>query len=503
MFTSLKLMATTFRLLLAVLFWVPFGCFAQTFPDRGCATTQANVLLQQQSSLYSKRMKLAGEAARSYLKANANLRRANQGDTIPVVFHVIYNNPQQNISDVQIQSQLTVLNEDFNRLNPDAANTPAPFQAVAGNPKIYFCLARLDPYGKPTTGITRTPTSKTTFEYTTNDVKFTSRGGHDAWNPELYLNIWVCSLADNILGYAQFPGGPPQTDGVALRFSIVGRYPFNPFISVYNRGRTATHEIGHWLGLRHIWGEEESSCTDSDFIDDTPNQAGKSTGCPSFPQISCNNGPNGDMFMNYMDYTNDACMNLFTRDQSRLMNAVLHTTRQSILSSNVCNNIINADFRADPEAILPGQTTNFRYYSNGRRPTSFFWRFEGGTPATSTDSMPQNIRYDQPGAYTVMLTVSDAAGSDTEVKPGYLKVTTLDLQLYPNPVVETLSVGAPAGQTLRRVEVFNNAGQLVREFSLNSRTLEINVRSLRSGLYVVRGQTGESSYLSQRVVILH
>jgi hypothetical protein len=496
-------MAKNFWLILLIISARSFVSMAQTVPDRGCATTEATILLQKRDPALAKRMDIARKAAQTYSTGNLNLRKFQQGDTIPVVFHVVYNNFPQNISDAQLLSQLAVLNEDFNRLNSDAGNTPPPFKAVAGNPRIHFCLAALDPYGKPSTGITRTFTSKPSFQYSENEVKFGNKGGHNVWNPELYLNIWVCNLADNILGYAQFPGGPPETDGIVLRYSSVGRYPINPFFSPYNLGRTATHEIGHWLGLRHIWGEEEGSCTDSDQISDTPNQSDKSTGCPNFPKISCNNVPNGDMFMNYMDYTNDACMNLFTQQQSELMNATLHTTRKKILSSNACTNILNADFRAEPEAIFPGETTNFFYYSNGRRPTSFFWRFEGGSPEISTDSMPKNIRYDNPGGYTVTLTISDAKGTDTEVKRGYLKVTTHDLQLYPNPASSDLTVGAPAGQTLRRIEIFNNVGQLVKEYALNAGALNVKVSGLRNGLYIVRGQTGQNAYLSRRVAIVH
>ncbi|WP_191906949.1 M43 family zinc metalloprotease [Adhaeribacter soli] len=496
-------MTKTFWLLFATIFTLQLTCFGQGQPDRGCATNQANALLLKQNPAYRKQLLLVEKEVQAYLKSRATHRSKQQSDTIPVVFHVVYNSALQNVSDAQLLSQLTVLNEDFNRRNADTTNTPPPFKPVAGSPQLYFCLASLDPHGKPTAGITRTFTPKTSFKYTENEVKFTSRGGRDAWNTELYLNIWICNLADNILGYAQFPGGPPETDGIVLKHTSVGRTPLNPFPAPYNRGRTATHEIGHWLGLRHIWGDADSSCTDSDFINDTPNQFVSSSGCPSFPKISCNNGPNGDMFMNFMDYTNDACMNLFTKDQSARMNAVLQTSRRSILNSNVCTNVLNADFRALPDAILPGETTDFFYYSNGRRPTKFFWIFEGGTPATSNDSTPQNIRYDQPGAYTVTLTVSDSRGTDTEVKRGYIKVTTLDLQLFPNPANREISVGAPAGQTLRRVEIFSSIGQLMREVTLNERATTVNTSGLQSGLYIIRGRTAENKFLTRRLVIQH
>ena len=249
-------------------------------------------------------------------------------------------------------------------------------------------------------------------------MKFTNQGGNDGWTPDLYLNIWVCNIGGDVLGFAQFPGLTPNTDGIVLRYTSIGRFPFNPFPGRYTGGRTATHEIGHWLGLRHIWGTDENTCTDSDFITDTPNQLTFSSGCPTYPKPSCNNEPFGDMFMNFMDYTVDNCMNLFTQDQSDKMNAILQTTRRSMLASNMCSNKLNADFRAEPDAIFPGESTNFYYYSNGRKPTSFLWTFEGATPSTSTERDPQNIRYDNPGPYTVSLTFSDGTASDTETKVG-------------------------------------------------------------------------------------
>jgi hypothetical protein len=495
-------MTKTFTLLFATVFAFSFAAHAQeTEPGRNCATDEANALLWRNQPEYKNLMQEVEKAATLYLQNRPGQRTHTLGDTIPVVFHVLYNTPQQNISDLQILTQLDVLNEDFNRRNPDATNTPAPFLSVAGNPQVYFCLASLDPDGKPTNGITRTQTDQTSFEYTENKMKFTAQGGRDAWDRNLYLNIWICNLSNNILGFAQFPGGPAATDGVTLLYRTVGRTPLNPFPGPYNRGRTGTHEVGHWLGLRHIWGEADNSCTDSDLIADTPNQDARTSGCPSFPRISCDNGPNGDMFMNYMDYTNDACMNLFTAGQVDRMNAVLHTSRAALLQSNTCSNVLNADFRAIPDAIFPGQTTDFFYYSNGRQPTSFSWVFEGGTPRTSTEKNPQDIRYDAPGAYTVTLTVSDAFGSDTETKIGYLKVTKNELQLYPNPADRTLTIGAPADQTLTEVGIFNSIGQLIRKYRAEERTLTVDVRDLPKGLYVVRGVTNRNENFGQLLLI--
>ncbi|MGZ4864565.1 MAG: zinc metalloprotease [Halobacteriota archaeon] len=250
---------------------------------------------------------------------------------IPIVVHVVWNTPEQNISDVQIQSQIDVLNHDYRMTNVESGDCPACWQPLRGDSSIEFYLATTDPQGNPTKGITRTQTRKMSFPQAGNPVKFTPKGGANAWPADKYLNIWVCPLGDGLLGYAQFPGGPANTDGVVILHSAFGTTgtaaaPNNN----YNKGRSATHEIGHWLNLYHIWGDDGTGCGGSDEVDDTPNQAGPNYGSPAFPKISCDNGPNGDMFMNYMDYTDDAAMHMFTADQVTRMQATLDGARAKI-----------------------------------------------------------------------------------------------------------------------------------------------------------------------------
>jgi Pregnancy-associated plasma protein-A/Secretion system C-terminal sorting domain/Fibronectin type III domain len=255
--------------------------------------------------------------------------------TIPVVVNVVWNTASENISDAQIQSQMTVLNNDFRRLNADAGNTPAAFAGLAADCEFNFCLAVRDPNGNATTGIRRQQTSVTAFS--TNDaMKFTAQGGLDAWPRDQYLNMWVCDISGGILGYAQFPGGAASTDGVVMDYQYFGTT--GTATAPFNGGRTATHEVGHWLNLRHIWGDDGTSCTGSDQVSDTPNQADENYGCPTFPQVSCSNGPNGDMFMNYMDYTDDACMNMFSAGQKARMQALFAAggSRVALLSSQGC-----------------------------------------------------------------------------------------------------------------------------------------------------------------------
>ena len=263
--------------------------------------------------------------------------------TIPVVVHVVYYNNNENISDQQIFSQIDIINEDFRRLNSDTINTPSAFQSVAADTEIEFCLASEDPDGNTTTGITRTATSQSSFS--TNDgVKYSSSGGIDAWNTSEYLNIWVCDLSGGLLGYAQFPGGNASSDGVVCDYAYFGN--MGTATSPYDLGRTLTHEIGHWLNLRHIWGD--SNCG-NDFCGDTPEHSSSNYGCPNFPSTSnCSgNGAAGDMFMNYMDYTDDACMNIFTNDQKTRMIAAINNFRSGLLTSNGC---ANADYGCTDQA---------------------------------------------------------------------------------------------------------------------------------------------------------
>jgi pregnancy-associated plasma protein-A len=253
---------------------------------------------------------------------------------IPVVVHVLYRTDAENLSDAQVRSQIEVLNRDFRKTNADAGKIPDPFAALAADALIEFGLAVRDPGGDPTSGITRTRTTAPSFDGTIDEmdraIKATS-GGARAWPSDSYLNVWVCSLGGGLLGYAQFPGGPAQTDGIVILNTAFGTG--GTAAAPFDLGRTATHEVGHWLNLLHIWGDDDSACSGSDNVRDTPNQGGPNTGCPRFPRISCSNGPDGDMFMNYMDYTDDACMYMFSKGQGARMHAALTGPRAAILAS--------------------------------------------------------------------------------------------------------------------------------------------------------------------------
>lgn len=266
--------------------------------------------------------------------------------TIPVIVHVIHNGDavgqNENISAAQVYSQIDILNQDFRRLNPDTGNTPAVFQSVAADCEIEFCLALRDENGNVLAepGINRVDMGSASWSSTTN-IDNTLKPA-TIWDPDQYFNIWSVNFGSSstLLGYAQFPEGsglagmptgsePADADGVVIRYDAFGNT--GNVTSPYNGGRTATHEVGHWLGLRHIWGD--GGCGVDDYCNDTPTSDDSNRGCPNVTNCS-----SLDMVQNYMDYTNDACMNIFTQDQKTRMMAVMANSprRVQLLNSTVC-----------------------------------------------------------------------------------------------------------------------------------------------------------------------
>ncbi|MCE2894871.1 MAG: choice-of-anchor J domain-containing protein [Flammeovirgaceae bacterium] len=285
-----------------------------------------------------------GDQTNQTTKNSNRAQRTQTTLTIPVVVHIIHNGEPigtgLNISDAQVLSQMTVLNNDFNRLNADQMNTPSLFQPVAGSFDVQFVLAKQDPNGIATSGIVRVQGSKTSWSFN-DDFLLKSQS---YWPAEQYLNVWVSSITD-FLGYAQFPvsslpglGDSPierLTDGIVVNYRHFGSTDGGVFdlSNRYNKGRTLTHEMGHFFGLRHIWGDVSSCSTSTDYVDDTPVQNNSTSGCPAHPQTSCSNTK---MFQNYLDYTDDACMNIFTQGQVARMNFVVaNSPRRKELPNSV------------------------------------------------------------------------------------------------------------------------------------------------------------------------
>ena len=231
-----------------------------------------------------------------------NMRLVNGVYEIPVVVNVLYKTTAQNVSDAQIASQIEVLNKDYSGTNTDISSVPSAFQLVkAGNTNVRFVLSK----------VVRKKTTKTSW--TTNDAVKKSTGILPT-TPTTSLNIWVCNLSGGILGYAQFPGGSSATDGVVIDDNAFGT--IGSVSAPFNKGRTATHEVGHWLNLRHIWGD--ATCG-SDLVSDTPLHNTANYGCPTSGHLSTCTGKPVEMTMNYMDYTDDACMYMFSTGQKTRM----------------------------------------------------------------------------------------------------------------------------------------------------------------------------------------
>jgi PKD repeat protein len=358
--------------------------------------------------------------------------------SIPIIVHVVHNGEAvgtgTNLSQAQVAAQLAVLNEDFRR----KAGTPGfNDNPVGADIEIEFCLSPVDENGAAMAepGIDRYDGNQTDWsrDEIENKLKPTT-----IWNPNLFYNIWTVKfdpVDGNLIGYAQFPdqsglpglqekGGPASTDGVVIRyqsFGSVDKGSFPVMQAPYNKGRTLTHETGHWLGLRHIWGD--GNCAE-DFVSDTPPASGPSSGCP-VGRISCG-GVN--MVQNYMDYSDDACMNIFTTGQKNRMRAVIENSprRQSLIQANLCSPAVAdapvPNFMADKlECVLLGSEVNFTDLS-ANFPTQWQWTFEGGDPNTSTDRNPKVV-YNTPGSFDVTLTVTNAIGSATITLPDYIVVS--------------------------------------------------------------------------------
>jgi len=325
-----------------------------------CMTPQA---IEYQESLtpgYIKDVNTVFNNAKTYNE------KANSIYTIPVVVHIVYNTPAQNIDDSVVINQIQVLNDDYNRENADTVNMRPDFDIVAGSPKIKFKLAQIDELGNPTTGITRTSTATPSFGSLTilggdfsdlEKIKSTADGGQDPWDQSHYLNIWVGNMSVNflgqeitaLLGYAtppsNLPNWPPgstagMSDGVVIQYQAFGGNNPNPLDPgsgpVDVLGRTCTHEVGHYLGLRHIWGDGD--CTEEDGIDDTPNAADQSQQDCDPTKNTCVDNIQGvdlpDMIENYMDYSSEACQNSFTEGQVSLMHGVLEGQRFDLVHGN-------------------------------------------------------------------------------------------------------------------------------------------------------------------------
>ncbi len=270
---------------------------------RGCASHEVHEQQLRENPELATKMQ---EIENFTQNAITNGRLVNGRIEIPVVVNVLYRTATENISLTQIQSQIDVLNKDFNALNSDFNQVPTTFSGVKANVGITFVLD----------AVYRKSTKKTSWG-TSDAMKKTSQGGLNPTSPTTKLNLWVCTIGGGILGYAQFPGGSSATDGVVIDSKYLGTT--GTATAPFNKGRTATHEVGHWMNLRHIWGD--TTCG-SDLVSDTPTHNTANYGIPAFPHYSTCTGTPIEMTMNYMDYTDDAGMYMFSNGQKSRMLAI-------------------------------------------------------------------------------------------------------------------------------------------------------------------------------------
>lgn len=417
----------------------------QNTRPKPCAT---NEVMEQEFQKHPElRQQFQSQQKATFEMAKTRSSQRSEKKIIPVVFHVVHDCGIENISKAQIEDQIDILNADFSRTSQFFAQTPACHQAVAADCEIEFRLATKDEQGNCTDGIVRVVSNRTFDANNSNGVKEVSR-----WNMYKYLNVWVVNSIGTvdetggvILGYAQFPlGGLPSTDGIVVRHDCVGSIgtaltgPFAPRV-----GSTLTHEIGHWLGLRHIWGD--APCA-SDGIEDTPTayQANYGICWSDFPYSGAPSGEEctenlecGEMFMNYMDYSDDICMSMFTLGQKDVMQTTLDLARsnlsspenllatgtrdEDILNPITCSPV--AQFCENRRMICEGGTVAFEGSSFNAESPASDWSFEGGSPATSTNPNP-TVTYASPGLFDVSLSASSSAGSNAVTRPDHIIVSS-------------------------------------------------------------------------------
>jgi PKD repeat protein len=401
----------------------PFITKAQELKAVPCATFEYMRDVQMKDPQFVQNQQILEQA---YEYAKLHPQKSSQTKRIiPIVFHILHNGGIENIAKERVLEQVAILNKDFQRLNTDTNKTNSIYKSVAADCEIEFRLAQIDPNGNCTDGIVRV---KTLLTYNADDaIKSVSR-----WPNNKYFNVWVvetisgATLPSVILGRSQFPGGSNTTDGVLLKYSVCGN------TSIFNNyGRTLTHEIGHSLNLRHIWGD--GTCA-SDFVDDTPPHEAANSGCPVNKVSNCT-GNAIEMVENYMDYTDGFCQNMFSNGQKARMNIVWNGNQNSRSNLYSPANLIatgtndgyvtvtcvpTADFYRKQEAC----TNTAVAYTDGSfrgTPTNWEWTFEGGTPAVSNLQNP-SITYANAGTYSVKLKTWNATGADSIIKTNYIRI---------------------------------------------------------------------------------
>ncbi|MBA3679689.1 MAG: T9SS type A sorting domain-containing protein [Bacteroidetes bacterium] len=438
--------------------------------QHGCITDQYYQKQMQNNAEFKKNQDALEVFTQEFIKKASAAKSATASlYIIPIVFHVIHTGGSGNISDAQIIDQVQILNKEFPRQQADTVLTPAAFKTAAGAFNVEFRLATIDPNGNCTNGINRVYNSISNCSVNEDDPKSLSY-----WPSNKYLNVWLvqsmhysgqsgCAGG----GYATFPGGAATLDGINIRGDLISNIGTSASNSGWGnfKGRYLIHELGHWFNLRHIWGD--ANCG-NDLVSDTPPHVNSNSGCPNFPRNpnnSCGGGPNGEMYTDYMDYTNGSCLNMFTAGQVVRMTACINgaASGRNNLWSN--GNLI-ATGTADPYIypvvctavpdILPfgtivacvGDSVKFTDYSYGGNSSSRSWNFFGSPSSSLTDSIVK-VKYNFPGVYNIALTKTYLSSS---------KTTTFTNKVY---VLDS----ATSSHTIPYSESFENAATFVNEWT--------------------------------------
>ncbi|MGB1204701.1 MAG: M43 family zinc metalloprotease [Chitinophagales bacterium] len=533
-----------------------------------CISTEMLMHQAVENPAYAKAVQQTFEKAQQKVQ-NEDFSFKDEEDIlrVPIVVHIVYNTPEQNLSDELVDDQIAILNRDFRRQNADTTETRVDFLPVADDTGIEFYLATIDPDGNPTNGITRTQTTVDNFsplggiDFTTiiaeiqacgvsvldlvlgspltaaqeacvnavlgslggfDAVKYDAEGGKNAWPTDRYLNMWVCNLDDGgglglVLGFAYPPAEAPnwpagsagniETDGVVLHYQAFGG-PNNPTLGALagpvGQGRTAVHEVGHYLGLRHIWGDGD--CTEDDGIPDTPPAADQSQQDCDYTKNTCDETPDfPDMIENYMDYSDEDCMNMFTRGQVALIRSMLEGPRSTLLGTLEPQAPV-ADFTFLP--LEPNVGDDVYFVSTSTDVESYTWDF--GDTNASADANPTHI-FTEAGDYEVTLIVQNGVGLDQIT----YTITVTDnvginetlaanvVQLWPNPTSGILNVSLNVVvKETANIAVYDVAGREVMVSDLKGTNVTINLAKESNGIYFVK-TTVDGKTAVQKVLLQH
>jgi Pregnancy-associated plasma protein-A/Secretion system C-terminal sorting domain/Fibronectin type III domain len=473
---------------------LPVFLTAQNLQKKCHSNEAVENLFQQNPEIKTQQQVVEEQISR--FAASHNLDTRGGDVTIPVVVHIVYRTTNENITDAQVRSQIDALNRDFNKENSDAVKVPALFSNVAASCGIRFQLANLDPQGAETYGIVRHYTSNLTWGVS-DDIKMPAKGGFAPWNPAKYMNIWVCNMGGRSIGFASFPGMPAEYDGIVIDYRAFGTT--GTAKAPYSMGRTCVHEVGHFLGLYHIWGD--GNCGD-DHIHDTPTQEADHKGTPSFPQYSnCGSTQTADMFMNYMDYVNDDAMFMFTKGQKDKMLATLTVNRASLIQSTAIIAPLKTTCTVDVLTIKAVQPTTvtigwdavagIKYYTlEYKKLTETTWKVV--TTTTSTYTL-NNLETETNYECRVRTDCDNANVSKviTFVTKSKLTKNSFDAQTiraYPNPVTN-MAILAIDGETFlgAKVTILDASGQIKFEniYTTATPSVQLDMTEMASGMYLI------------------